>query len=282
MAYPVGGNGLSTLRASSHWHADLFQVSKRNGGTPLRFSTLQRRFTYQGQVYVPTAGEKFDAEEFAGMAAGDTELVGSLSPSTIGLVDIQRGIYDDARIDQYVVDWRRPDKTPYQHFVWYVDDIQHNGRSWKAILSSSARFLQVTRGESYSFACPAVLGDDRCRATVTSYAGTITAIVDDQLEFESSVVAATGLFRLGQITWLTGNNRGTVCRVLASNSTDGAFALAIPTRFRMRVGDTFEARPGCDGLATTCKNTHANLANFQGNERQRNSKQLIVARGQVN
>jgi uncharacterized phage protein (TIGR02218 family) len=282
MAYPLGSNELSTLRSSSHWHCDLYKVSRLGGGPPLRFSTLDRDLPHGGFVYVPTAGERYDEEIGASLASGDTQIVGALSPSTITPVDVQRGVYNDARVDQYKVDWRRPDKKPYLHRVWWIDELTHNGRAWTATLSSSARFLQSKRGVVYNSTCGAVLGDDRCRKVVVKFSGTVGDVIDPTLEFESDLTSvATGRLSLGSITWDTGNNRGTVTRILANASTDGAVQLAVPTRFPIRTGDTFTAREGCDGLATTCKNVHDNLANYRGNERQKNAKQLILSRGTV-
>lgn len=281
MSYPLGQGELCTLRgASAHWHCTLFRVARRGGGPPLRLSTLDRQFVWRGEIYIPTAGERYDQEFAAALEAGDSQLLGALSPETVTPVDILRGVYDSARVDQYEVDWKREKR--YRHDVWYVDEMTHNGRVWSAKLSTAARFLQRARGEVYNTTCPAILGDGRCKKVVTTYALTVSAVTDVQLEFAYTPGVGTTfgsmLFALGSIEWTSGNNRGSLSRVFSSTNV-GGFQLSTPTRFPIRVGDTFKARPGCDGLATTCKNVHNNLENFQGNERQRNSKQLIVNRG---
>lgn len=278
MAYPVGANGLSTLRQRSHWHADFYRVQRRDGRT-IRVSTLDRKFVFRDEVYLPTANEKYDEASEAGHTTSDTELVGYLSPATVQIVDLQRGMFDDARVDQYCLDWLRG--KIYLHQVWWVDDVQHNGRLWRAKLSGMGRFMEALKGSAYYSTCSAVLGDGDCRATVTTTSGTVTTVHDFQMEFEDTgITSPAGLFRLGSVRWATGNNKGTTSQILSYAS--GRFVLATPTRYQIRAGDTFVARPGCDGLATTCKNTFANLANFRGNERQKNAKQIVLNRGTVN
>lgn len=277
MAYPLGTGELSTLRASAHWHCDLYKITRPRGGMPVCVSTLDRKFTYLGNTYTPTAGQKSDEQADSGMAAGNTELIGVMGPQTMTLADVQRGVFDDARVDQYVVDWRR--RKCYRHNVWWIDEVNQDGILWRATLTSMARFLEQIHGSIYQGTCTAVLGDSKCGATVTEDAGTVTSVVESNLEFGSGVGGLTNRFALGTVTWTGGNNTGRPTRVQAFAS--GTFALAEPTRFAIRVGDTFNARPGCDGRAITCKVSFSNLANYRGNERQGNSKQLILSRGTI-
>jgi uncharacterized phage protein (TIGR02218 family) len=282
MAYPLGGNCLSTLRATAHWHADLFDVVPRLDPTrALYLSSLDRQMRFEGRTYRPTAGELSDEELAAGMSGGDTQIMGALSPGGITLVNVQRGLWDEAEVVHRIVDWRRPTKH-YLMQVWWIDEIEIDGRAWKATLSSSARFLQSTIGDVYHGSCPAVLGDDRCKATVPTYSGAVATVTDARHSFTLTGLPSLpdGRFRRGSVTWLTGNNRGTKSDVVESTAGT-AMTLSSPTRFRIRVGDTFTARPGCDGLATTCKDVYGNLPNYRGNERQKNSKQLILNRGTV-
>lgn len=281
MAYPVGASGISTLRTSAHWHADLFEVTRSNGGVPLRLSGLDREIWFEGHRFFPTAGDRLDADLAPSTGRGDTELVGAISPQTITSVDIMRGTYDDAEVRHLTIDWRRPEKGPYVEQYWYVDELIQDGYLWRATMSTSARFMEAARGDIYHATCPAVLGDDRCRAVVVPVSGTVQDVIDSQLEFETDLVIGTNLLRLGSIEWLTGNNRQTKTRVLANIVTDGLVQLAVPTRFPIRIGDTFDARQGCDGTAIVCRTIFNNLPNFRGNERQRNEKQIILNRGTV-
>ena len=278
MVYPLGIGELSTLRRRSHWHCTLFRVTRAGGGLPLLFTDSDRPQVYRGEVYRPTAGDRYDQETEGAVAVGSAQLVGALSPRTITSLDILRGVYDSARIDVYEFDWRLGKR--YRHDLWYVDELTHDGRVWTATLTTSAKFLQRTVGDIYSSPCTAVLGDRRCGATVTSYDMTVATVADNSLEFTQTTNTSltTGWFRFGSVEWLTGSNVGTKQRVRASVQT-GLFTLSSPTRFPIRVGDTFRATPGCDKLATTCKNKFANLPNYRGNERQKNSKQLILSRG---
>lgn len=278
MVYPLGIGELSTLRRRSHWHCTLFRVTRSGGGLPLLFTDSDRPQVYRGEIYRPTAGDSYDQETEGAAAVGSAQLVGALSPRTITSLDILRGVYDNARIDVYEFDWRLGKR--YRHDLWYIDELTHDGRVWTATLTTSAKFLQRTVGDIYSSPCPAVLGDSRCGATVTTVDMTVSAVSDDSLEFTQSTTTAlaTGWFRFGSVEWLTGSNKGTKQRVRASVGT-GLFTLAFPTRFPIRVGDTFRATPGCDKLATTCKDKFNNLPNYRGNERQKNSKQLILSRG---
>ena len=275
--FPLGQGELSTLHAKAHWHCDLYRIARIDGAPPLRVSTLDRKIIYKREVYNPTAGERYDEEFGNQFSGGNTELVGVICPDTVSQRDIQLGVFDDAKLDQFVVDWRRGKR--YLHRVWYIDEVLQDGRLWRAQLSTMSRFLQQKMGNGYYFTCPAILGDARCKKVVTLSSGTVTSVADPQITFGSGVVAGTNLFALGSVTWTSGSNKGRRHRVYSFLS--GSFVLAEPTRFAIKVGDTFTARPGCDGRATTCRNTHANLENFRGNERQGNAKQLILARGTI-
>lgn len=278
MAYPLGAGELSTLRRQAHWRCQIFRVTRLGGGLPLLFTSSDRPQVYRGEVYRPTAGERYDEETEGAAAVGSAQLIGALSPTTITSLDILRGVYDNARVDAYEFDWRHGKR--YRHDVWYIDELTHDGRTWSATLTTSAKFLQRTVGDIYSSLCPAVLGDQRCGATVTPVDMTVSAVLDSQLEFDQATTTsyATGWFRFGVVEWLSGSNVGTKQRVRASVQS-GRFTLSFPTRFPIRVGDTFRATPGCDKLATTCRDKFANLLNYRGNERQKNSKQLILSRG---
>lgn len=281
MPYPLGQTALSTLRwRTIHWQIDLFEVTRSDGAPPLRLSTTDREVYHQGSRFIPTAGERYDDSLGQQTEGGNTELAGAISSRTITPVDVLRGVYDDALVRQIRVDRRRPDRV-YMEQWWYIDELKQDGRTWRASLSTSSRFFQVTRGEIYNQTCPAVLGDERCRAVPGVFTGTVTGVSDSQLDFTSTCAAADGRLRLGEVVWSGGNNLLAKNRILGNSLTGGRIQLAVPTRFRIRVGDTFAATEGCDGLATTCKAQFNNLANFRGNERQRNAKQLILNRGTV-
>lgn len=279
MSYPLGQAALSTLRATAHWHCSLYRVSRRGGRGPLLISTLDRQMVFRGQTYMPTAGERYDAELAAALESGDTQILGCLSARGVTPVDIQLGVYDSAKVDEFQVDWRR--EKLYRHDVWYVDEIAHNGRVWSAKLSSLSRALKTAHGEIYNQGCGATLGDGRCKAIVATTSLTVTSVADSQLQFAFTVTGPTtfadGYFALGSVEWITGSNRTVLSRVLTSVQS-GIITLSAPVRFAIRVGDTLKIRPGCDGLASTCKNKFSNLLNFQNNERQKNAKQLIVNR----
>lgn len=281
MPYVLGEGELATLRKPSHWHCNLFKVTRAGGGLPLLFTDSDRPQVYRSETYLPTAGDRYDQETEGALSVGSAQLIGALSPRTITSLDILRGVFDNARLDVYVFDWRLGKR--YRHDLWFIEELTHDGCVWSATLTTSAKAMQRTVGDVYSSLCPAVLGDSRCGATVTTVDMTVSSVSDNQLEFSQSTntALATGWFRFGTVEWLTGANKGTKQRVRASvqGSPSGLFTLAFPTRFPIRVGDTFRATPGCDKLATTCKNKFGNLPRYRGNERQRNSKQLILSRG---
>lgn len=276
--FPLGSNALSTLHTRQHWHADLFRITRRDG-IVRRFTSTGGRILFGGQVYVPTPGERKDVAIEAQLSAGDGEVAGLLHPDYIAAHDVQAGRYDDALVEYFLADWKRGKTYLEQHF--YVDKIQIDGPLWRAQLLSLSRELRQNRGPVHRGLCSAVLGDDRCTKIVTPDSVTVTAVQDPQLEFDVSGHFGQGnWYAFGAITWTSGNNVGTTQRVFG-NTGAGRVALAVPTRFFVRAGDTAQLRPGCDGQASTCKNKHGNLANFRGNERQRSSKALILARGTV-
>lgn len=79
-------------------------------------------------------------------------------------------------------------------------------------------------------------------------------------------------FQYGNITWLTGLNKGLQTEIIQADSS-GNVELALPTVYDIQSGDTFNMTPGCnhllvgnDGTVATghCKTKYNNVLNFRG------------------
>lgn len=115
----------------------------------------------------------------------------------------------------------------------------------------SGRMIGV---EVYSQTCRASLGDARCGFDIEGAKVTFTVT-----SFSGSVVDATeftgpdpNYFAQGFVKWLTGDNTGTTSMV-TTNDGSGSITLSAQPGRTIQVGDTGDIFPGCDKVASTCR-----------------------------
>jgi uncharacterized phage protein (TIGR02218 family) len=78
----------------------------RRDGLVLGFTDHDRDITFDGIQFLARAGlEAAEATAELGFATGGGEVLGALSTSGLGEQDLSRGLYDDARVALWLVNW---------------------------------------------------------------------------------------------------------------------------------------------------------------------------------
>lgn len=119
-------------------------------------------------------------------------------------------------------------------------------------------------GEVYSQECRNDFGDKHCRYDVESLR--VDFVIDDVLDYQSfqanELVGPIDKWLNGVVTFLDGDNAGTLIEVVASEA-DGTIDLALPTPYAILPGTAATIVPGCTKQRSQCK-AYENLLNYRG------------------
>ncbi len=242
----------------------------RADGVILRFTEHDCALVVAGETFTPMGG--FDAsarQKQQGLRTRNLETRGVLSSDAITTEDLQAGKYQDAMLEEFLVDFKYPWAGLIQQAVWWTTDITFTEEGWSAQLEGLGSFLQRPIGRLINRTCDADLGDANCGVNLASYtltAQTVAEVVDQRVEIKTSIPVGhgNGYYTLGVLTWTSGNNNGFTSEIKDYKETAGRLVLQLRTPYDIAVSDTFSIYPGCDRTASTCKNKFNNRINFRG------------------
>ncbi|OBS10778.1 DUF2163 domain-containing protein [Acidihalobacter prosperus] len=178
--------------------------------------------------------------------------------------DIDAGIYDNARITLWTLDWSASSYEPVELVSGRIGNITIEASGLvKFEFRSLTQQLQIRIGRTIGPACDADLGDTRCGVNLVSYTvtGSATAGTSASLT-DSARTEGDGYYTGGRVTPTSGQNAGLEREV--QDYTAGVFAVYDPWPYPVAVGDTYTAVAGCDKTDTTCATKFANLPRFRG------------------
>ena len=255
-------SGVTTL--ASCWRL------QRRDGLILGFTDCDADLSFAGTTYKAQGGMSASAwARSLGLSVDTLEAVGALTATTLTEGDLAAGLWDDAALQIWRVDWSDTNSR-VQLFAGSLGEISRGGTSFRAEMRGLSHYLGQDVGRIYSRRCDAQLGDARCTVNLELAAykgtGTILTVSDARLLTASGLAAfASGLFSGGNLTWTTGANAGLVVGVFAHRvDTAKRLELAEQSARAIAAGDTFTIRAGCDKAGTTCANRFLNLINFRG------------------
>ncbi len=160
---PVSMN--SALQAGAAKLCHVWLITRRDGVT-LGFTDHDADLTFQGVLCVAATGLTKGAVEQTLGGEGSGAVSGILSDDRITPADVEAGLYDEAAIREYVVDWTAPDQ-----FVLMSSGTlgriearggMGEGASFVAHIEGPAAKLNRVIGRRFTHLCDAALGDARC------------------------------------------------------------------------------------------------------------------------
>ncbi len=224
-----------------------------------------------GTVFEPQSGfSASEARDTLGLAVDTVDVEGALSSDRIRDEDIAAGLYDGAKVETFLVNWRAPQDFALVRTAT-IGKMTRSDDSFVAELESLVHRLDQPNGRIVSRTCDADLGDARCRfdldqpefkadgeVEAVDSAGKI--VVSGLGEFEG------GWFSFGTLTWVSGARAGRVERIVDQRLASGDVVLVMQPRIGppVEIGDSFTVLAGCDKRFATCKAKFANSVNFQG------------------
>ena len=267
-------NIAETVRHLQHMQtkrlATLFQITRRDGEI-FRFTDHDGVITFDGESFLPSGADSVSARRWeTGAKPSSVEIRGTIDSDAITTSDLHARRFDDARVDEMVVDWRFPHLGYYIAHVWWFDQTRFTGEAWTIEGSGAARHLRRKAGETIARNCTHVLGDGLCKVVLASFTVTGSVLGTEDGD-KRLVVYATGFgsfddgyFADGFLTWTSGANNGATENVKLYTDSKKRIELQAPMPHTIAVGDTFSLTAGCDRLYTTCDAKFSNTGNYQG------------------
>ncbi|MCA0423666.1 MAG: DUF2163 domain-containing protein [Proteobacteria bacterium] len=238
----------------------------RTDGTIFGFTDHDRDLTFAGTTFAASSGlapSEVDAQLGLGVSSG--EVSGALTGAELREIDIAAGLYDDATVESFLVNWADPDQRLLAE-VATIGEIRRSETSFVAELRGPMHRYDQEQGRLFTKNCAADLGDGRCKVELGAH--TITASVEAVLSRLSLRLTLAGTVSVGRFTsglasFATGPNAGHV-RQIRLHTTSGVIELWDAFPHAVEPGAVVTLIAGCDKTFATCRGTFANAANFRG------------------
>lgn len=243
----------------------------RRDGVQFGFTDHDRNLVFDGTTFEAAAG--FTATEMkhsVGLGVDDLEVESALTSDRLSEDDLAAGLYDDARVEIFRVNWSDPAQRVLMR-AGSLGEVSRSGASFRAEVRGISHYLQQPNGRLFQFTCDADLGDHRCKVDLNSSdyrgTGTIAGVLTSRT-FEVSGLEsfAEGWFSRGLLTFLSGTNIGSSMEIRSHVQRDGAARIELwqePSQ-PIQFGDEIEVKAGCDKQLATCRDKFANVTNFRG------------------
>jgi len=246
-----------------------WKLIRRDGAT-FGFTDHDRDLAFGGTVYAARTGlEAAEVTAELGFAVGGGEVAGALMSAGLTEDDITSGLYDDASVETWLVNWSDVEERVLLD-IGSIGEIRRADGSFVAEVRGLTHRFDEERGRLFRATCSADLGDAKCGLSLSSSAysdtGTVTR-TDGVLGIAASGIGfADGWCTGGRLTWTSGDNAGLSVEIKvhrAIGSTD-EFDLWQRAPQPIKVGDGVRVTAGCDKTHATCRTKFKNVVNFRG------------------
>jgi len=259
-----------TLKAPVLFQTTLWKIT-REDGTILRFTDHDVLVSFEGDDFTPVGGFNQSATQAeGGLRKRNKELLGVLDASYITHDDLRAGLYDNATIAEYLVDWRAPWAGAIAESEYTIGEMLFTGEAWEANLIGLTARLSRAHGRIFTRECGTWVFSTLCGLTDTSwkFTGTISSIVTQRRKFRTSTLGspakADDWFNFGKFEWTSGANTGVISEVKTYIQTNSEIELQLATPHDIVATDAFTIWTGCPRDPDTCKDRFSNLVNFRG------------------
>lgn len=237
----------------------------RRDGVVLAFTDHDRPLSFDGITFSPAiALEAAESTAELGFAVGGGDVSGAFAASGLSEADLSRGLYDDARVSIWTVNWADPDQRLLME-RGFVGEIRRGDTAFTAEVRGLAKAFDEERGRLYTRACSADLGDVRCGVALSPIAASVLA-TDGRLYVSAELAEPDGHFTGGRLIFTSGSNTGFATEVKRHALAGGVASLQLwqAPASTIAEGDGFTVSTGCDKSFATCRTKFGNGANFRG------------------
>lgn len=191
----------------------------------------------------------------------------------VTVADIEAGLFNDAPVTCFLVDWRNPDSWQIVVQYGYLGEITRDSdRKYKCELRGLKQNLQQQIVRTYSETCQVnVFGDHECKLDLAPLTITGSVInVTNAKRFDAALGTGSpalpdDFYNGGELTFLTGANAGYMreCKRADNDAVFGHMSLWERFPNDPAPGDVFELKPGCTRMKSRCQ-AYNNFVNFRG------------------
>jgi uncharacterized phage protein (TIGR02218 family) len=238
----------------------------RHDGATLGFTDHDQPIVFDGHAYDPATG--FTASEVQsslGLSVDNLTVLGALNAASLNEADLAAGLFDDADIEIWRVNWAAPDQRVLMR-KGNLGEVKRGKTGFSAEVRGLAHRFNQPAGRVYAYSCDADLGDARCGKNIADFtvAGTVISASDNRRFTASGLDAyAANWFAAGKLSFTSGANAGRAMEV-KRHGANGALELWQAMSETIAPGDAFAVTAGCDKQFATCKAKFANGINFRG------------------
>lgn len=252
-------NGDTTL-------AELIKITRADGVVKA-FTSFDRDLVVGGVTY--KADGSFWAKNLknaAELKANNFEVTGLIDSDQIDANDVEKGVYDHARVDVYICNWAGLTQGVVQLRRGWLGEVALVGGKYVAQMRGLHDFLQRRVGDTYTPECRHNIGEGICSVALEALAvtGTVTSVTDNATFEDYNCFAADAYFNYGKIVWTSGANQGLSMEVKDWDGDFQVFKLWLPMPNNISINDAYKVYPGCDKRFSTCKSKFSNAVNFGG------------------
>ncbi|MEM9360316.1 MAG: DUF2163 domain-containing protein [Pseudomonadota bacterium] len=244
---------------------------ERRDGLVQGFTDHDRALAFDGVTYEAMAGfTASELQESVGLSVDNLEVQGAVTSDRLSEADLQAGLYDDAQVEIYRVNWSNTEQRVLMR-SGSLGEVRRSDRSFVAEVRGLSHYLQQPQGRLFQYACDADLGDTKCGIALTDPlyrgSGSVTAVVNAR-RFNVTGFSdfATQWFERGQLQFESGLNAGNAFQVRRHDVIVDLVVVELwsaPARDVM-VDDTVTITAGCDKVLATCRDKFSNVANYRG------------------
>ena len=243
----------------------------RKDGMVLGFTDHDVTLVFDGTSFEAAAGLiASEIRASSDLSVDAQEAQGVLTSDRIAETDIIDGLWDNADIEVWRVNWAEPAQRSLRR-RGSLGEIRRGRLSFIAEVRSSTHILGQTVGRTFQGTCDADLGDARCGVNAAHVFFRAQALVSSVVDARRFLAAGLlgfedGWFSAGKIVWTSGVNVGREVEVALHQLSDGIVTLTLmdqPVR-AMANNDAFEITAGCDKSCGTCASKFDNVINFRG------------------
>lgn len=222
---------------------------------------------FDGTTYEAASGfTATEVQSLLDLAIDNLSVSGALSSATLNEADLAAGLYDNAAIEIWRVNWADTAQRVLMR-KGNLGEVKRGKAAFTAEVRGLAHLLNQPVGRCFGYGCDADLGDARCTVDITRAAfkadGAVASVTDARRFTVSGLSSfGDGWFTGGKLVWSSGANENRAMEV--KRHAGAAIELWQSMSETVAAGDGFTITAGCDKQFATCKAKFDNAINFRG------------------
>jgi len=258
-------------------------IIERTDGFILRGTDHNHNIVFLGEIYETSNPVSPSAEaRSSNLETTEREIHSIVTDDRITYEDLTYGKYDEAKITQYLIDWKYPHAGAFIESVMWIVDMEWNDGEWKASTEGVSRYLKPNVGRTYTRNEPvagpfADTEDARGDLSVWTSTKFISAVsgpgeVSDgvvetldgrqRIKLGSMSAVDEGYYINGVLVAVTGANAGRTFDIATHYTDSLKLFLEAPDYFQ--IGDQVQLIAGYSGNFSEAKTKFLNTEGFRG------------------